>query len=165
MALQLGLLGLSSRAIPPFYNSHSSMHLQTAAPHVFAPLQLSQQRKHSMCEKLLEIKLLIQWLFFVTYLKRPSAKIFYCSTDNSILSISLDRLHRIMYRTPTSGLWLMTRNRSKLMVRNPLNLQIRQNIREELMMICYLLEYNEVKFDCAYMERGWFKNTPIERQI
>ena len=51
------------------------------------------------------------------------------------------------------------------MVRNPIKLQIRQNIRGQLMMICCRHEYNKVKFDCAYMERGWFKNTPIERQI
>ena len=138
MALLLGLLGLSSRAIPPFYNSHSSMHLQTAAPHVFAPLQLSQQRKQYVWETSWD-KVADSMTVFIRYIKRPSAKSFYCSTDNSILSISLDIFHRIMYRTPTRGLWSMTRKRSKLMVRNPLNLQ---QIWEgkQLMMICHLLE-------------------------
>ena len=115
-------------------------HASDCCPtHVFAPLQLSQQRKQYVWETSWD-KVADSMTVFIRYIKRPSAKSSYCSTDNSILSISLDRFHRIMYRTPTRGLWSMTRKRSKLMVRNPLNLQIKQNMRRQLMMICRLLE-------------------------
>ena len=116
------------------------LHASVCCPtHVFAPLQPSQQRKQYVWETSWDKVADSMTVFIIRYIKRPSAKSSYCSTDHSILSISLDRFHRIMYRTPTRGLWLMTRKRSKLMVRNPLNLQ---QIWEgkQLMMISHLLE-------------------------